>query len=92
MPVIVPFTLARIFTPSETADGSFTDVEAGTVASLHTEHGQVPEVAAAVVKLHVSGLMVLFAASFAPLSDTVYEVPAASAAVGLKVAVRLGAS
>src|SRR5579884_3191988 len=45
-----------------------------------------------VVKVHVTGVMVLPAASWAPLTVAVYAVPCASAADGVKVAVRDGPS
>jgi hypothetical protein len=57
------------------------------------EHGQPDGGAdAAVVNVHDTGTIVLFAASFAPDTFTVYTVDTANAADGVNVAVRVPAS
>src|SRR3954453_9706776 len=90
MPVMKPALSLRNLTPSSTAASSSVLTVPGTVLDGQMEQGQGPT-GAAVVNDQDVAVMVLPAASVAPLTLTVYVVPAASAADGVKVAVRVAA-
>src|SRR4026209_2744040 len=93
MPVIHPAWLARNLTPISTAEVSVDAGVGGTVVAGQIEHGQPDGGAdAAVVNVHDTGAIVLFAASLAPDTLTVYTVDTANAADGVNVAVRVPAS
>jgi hypothetical protein len=80
-------------TPNSTADVS-ESIPAGTAVAGQIEHGQ-PDGGggdAAVVNVHDTGAIVLFAASLAPDTLTVYTVLTANAADGVNVTVRVAAS
>src|SRR6266542_1428747 len=97
MPSTKPSWSARNFTPSSTSFGSSTLAVAGWVPSVQIEHGHTPVggAARAVVKPYVYGSITFgvgVARSAAPLTVTVYRVPAVSAADGVKVAARVAVS
>src|SRR3954452_10272738 len=89
MPVTLPATSARNFTPTSTAELSASDGLAGATPDAQMEHGEVGGgVPAAVVKDHVVAVVVaLPAMSLTPLANVaVYWVVLASAADGVNVA------
>ena len=85
---MVPACVVRNLTPTSTPPLSGSASRSGVALLGQIVHGQAL-LAGAVVKLQLTGLMVLSARSLAPDTLTVYVVEAASAEFGVKVALRL---
>ena len=88
---MVPACVVRNFTPISTPPASGSAANAGVALLGQIVHGQ-PLLAAAVVKVQLTALIVLPARSLTPETLTVYVVDAVSAAFGVNVAFRLAES
>ena len=86
---MVPACVVRNFTPISIPTLSGSAASAGVAVLGQIVHGQPLLLAAAVVKVQLTAVIVLFARSLVPETLAVYVVEAASAALGVNVAFRL---